>query len=75
MTEDEAGMVAKGDTEARRRKIKLLIKFNPIFIHQIESKYVLYPKDIHQRMTKAVGGDPRKITPAMITLRDHCFER
>lgn len=73
MTEDEAGMVAKGDVEARRRKIKLLIKFNPIFIHQIESKYVLYPKDIHQRMTHAVGGDPRKITPAMITLRDHCL--
>jgi hypothetical protein len=73
MTEEEASMVAKGDTETRRRKIKLLIKFNPIFIHQIESKYVLYPKDIHQRMTKAVGGDPRKITPAMITLRDHCL--
>ena len=73
MTEEEAGMVARGDVETRRRKIKLLIKFNPIFIHQIESKYVLYPKDIHQRMTHAVGGDPRKITPAMITLRDHCL--
>lgn len=73
MTEDEAGMVAKGDVETRRRKVKLLIKFNPIFIHQIESKYVLYPKDIHQRMTHAVGGDPRKITPAMITLRDYCL--
>lgn len=73
MDEEEAELVAHGDIEVRRKKGKFLIKFNPIFIHQIESKYVLYPKDIHQRMTVAAGGDPRKITPAMISLRDFCL--
>lgn len=73
MNEEEADLVAKGDLELRRKKGKFLIKFNPLFIHQIESKYVLYPKDIHQRMTLAAGGDPRKITPAMISLRDFCL--
>ncbi|MDQ5956173.1 MAG: hypothetical protein ACH349_07330 [Candidatus Rhabdochlamydia sp.] len=73
MNEEEADLVAQGDTEVRRKKGKFLIKFNPLFIHQIESKYVLYPKDIHQRMAKAAGGDPRKVTPAMNSLRDFCL--
>lgn len=73
MNEEEADLIAHGDIEVRRKKGKFLIKFNPLFIHQIESKYVLYPKDIHQRMTLAAGGDPRKITPAMISLRDFCL--
>lgn len=73
MDEKEADLVAHGDIQVRRKRAKFLIKFNPLFIHQIESKYVLYPKDIHRRMTIAAGGDPRKITPAMISLRDFCL--
>lgn len=73
MSEEEAHLVSIGNLETRKKKKKFLIRFNPLFIHQIESKYVLYPKDIHQRMTLAVGGDPRKITPSMISLRDFCL--
>lgn len=73
MSEKEADLVAQGNAKVRKKKGKFLIKFNPLFIHQIESKYVLYPKDIHQRMAKAAGGDPRKITSSMNSLRDFCL--
>lgn len=73
MDEKEADLVAHGDIEVRRKRGKFLIKFNLLFIHEIESNYVLYPKDIHRRTTIAAGGDPRKITLAMISLRDFCL--
>lgn len=47
----------------------LVLYFNPIFIDQIATKYILMPSDINQRMTKAAGGAQR-VTIAMNNLRD-----
>lgn len=45
------------------------ISLNPIFISQIDSKYILYPEDINRRTMIAYGG--QKISIESIRLRDY----
>ena len=46
-----------------------LLALNPIFIDQIDQKYVEFPRDIERRTAEAAGG-AKKVTEADIALRD-----
>jgi len=71
LTDAEVAKLDKGDERIRQAKGELIIALNPILTDQINSKYVEYPWDINRRMVLAAGGHPRKVTQAMILLRDY----
>lgn len=73
MTPDEAARLSQGDERVRDRKGELIIALNPILTDQINSKWVEYPQDINRRTIIAAGGDHRKVTEAINTLRDLCL--
>lgn len=50
-------------------KEETTIQLNPIFISQIDSKYILYPEDINRRTMIAYGG--KKVSIEALTLRDY----
>lgn len=70
LSEADLKKLNSGDTEIREKRGELLIALNPIFIDQINTKYVEYPFDINRRTTIAAGGH-LYITESMIVLRDY----
>jgi len=51
-------------------KGEIIIKFSPLFVDQIDTKFILYPTDINKRTEIASGGS-HKVTTAIIKLRDY----
>lgn len=51
-------------------KGKIIVLLNPIFIDQIDTKFIEYPEDINKRTEMAVGG-VRKMTVSVLKLRDY----
>lgn len=70
LSEGELKKLNAGDQEIREKRGELIIGLNPIFIDQINTKYVEFPVDINRRTTIAAGGH-NCVTEAMIILRDY----
>lgn len=70
ISEKEDKQLDQGSTEVRSKKELYKISLNPIFIDQIDTKFVEYPQDINKLTDEAAGGS-RKVTQAMITLRNY----
>ncbi|MCB1115575.1 MAG: hypothetical protein KDK71_03800 [Chlamydiia bacterium] len=71
MEDSELAKASTGDDTIFEHKGELIIGFNPILVEQINSKYIEYPSDISKRMVLAAGGHHKKVTQAMIILRDY----
>ncbi len=56
-------------SEKFEQKGEYLLALNPIFVDQIDQKYVEFPRDIEKRTNEAAGG-AKKVTEADIALRD-----
>ncbi len=70
LTKEENKRLDQGDIELHKKRVELIIQFNPIVTAQIDSKYIEYPEDINQRTMIASGGI-RKVTESIIALRDY----
>lgn len=64
---ERSGVLKEGEV---LDKTELIIKFNPILIDQLETRYLLYTRDIAPRIAEAAGG-PKKVTGAMTQLTDY----
>lgn len=70
LTPEEALRIDSGDKTLKEEKAQVIIVLNPIFIDQIDTKFIEYPNDINKRTAIAAGGHMR-VTPAINTLRDY----
>lgn len=58
----------------RNNRGEMIFKFNPVFVHQLDTKFIIYPTDINKRTEIASGGTHR-VTEAIIRLRDTLMRR
>ncbi|MDX2189804.1 MAG: hypothetical protein SFY32_08060 [Bacteroidota bacterium] len=70
LTKEEHEKVSKGDKNMRDKKAEIIIKLNPIFVDQIDSKFIEYPTDIN-RITSIAAQGASKVTESIIALRDY----
>lgn len=70
LTKEEHEKVSKGDRIMREKKAEIIIQLNPIFIDQIDSKFIEYPTDIN-RITSIAAGGANKVTESISALRDY----
>jgi hypothetical protein len=64
---ERSGILNKGEA---LDKTELVISFNPVLIDQLETRYLLYARDISSRIAEAAGG-PNSVTNAMTQLTDY----
>ena len=70
LSESELEALESGDTLIREKKNELIIGLNPIFVDQINTKYIEFPSDINKRTTIAAGG-PNLVSDSTVILRDY----
>lgn len=70
LTESELNNLDSADSNIREKRNELIIGLNPIFVDQINTKYIEYPSDINKRTTIAAGGH-MCVTESIIILRDY----
>lgn len=70
MTNIEEEAILGGNKELWEQKEEMVIAFNPIFAHEIDTKYIIYPGNIVQRIEDAAGGS-KKVTQDICILRDY----
>lgn len=71
LTEEEKKKLNSGDEEFRKQREEVVILFHPIFIDQIDTKYVEFADDTIGRLRMAAGGS-HKVTEAMNIFLDWC---
>lgn len=69
LTDKEKEKVNNGDKSTKHVRSEFIFCVNPIFTHQIENKFIVYPADINRRLTDAAGGHS-KVTASMHLLLD-----
>lgn len=70
ISQKEDYLLDKGDLKTRQEKEQFIISLNPIFIDQIDTKFVEYPININLLTDEAAGGS-RNVNQAMINLRNY----
>jgi hypothetical protein len=70
LTKKEAEEIDKGNLKLKAEKSEIVILLNPIFIDQIDTKFIEYPIDINKRTAIAAGGHSR-VTQSINNLRDY----
>lgn len=70
LSDSELKKLDEGNSDIREKRGELIIGLNPIFIDQINTKYIEYPSDINKRTTIAAGGH-QCVTESMVILRDY----
>ena len=70
LTAEEDKLLDKDPSKLINSKTKWLLLFHPVYIDQLDTKYVLTPPDISKRTETASGG-AHKVTEAIISLRDY----
>lgn len=69
LTEDERQKIDNGNIEMRKKKEEIIIVFHPIYIDQIETKFIEFPSNTTRRLQIAAGGW-NKTTPSMYKLME-----
>jgi hypothetical protein len=72
LTNEEKKRLDKGSAELRDEREEVIVAFNPIFIDQIDTKFVEFPDDTNRRLMIAAG-DHKKVTVAMRRLMEWCL--
>jgi len=66
--EKENSKYVKGNNDVFTKKEDFIISFNPIFIDQIKTKFVLFPTDLEDKISLA---SPKRVKTATNNLRDY----
>lgn len=69
LTNEEKERLDSGDNSMRETRGEIVIGLNPIFIDQIDTKFIEFPVDTNRRLVIAVGGHNR-VTSSMMTLME-----
>lgn len=69
LTEEQKVMLDNGDQAIREEKEEIVIAFSPIYIDQIDTKFIAFPEDTIQKLRIAAGGH-HKVTASMHTLME-----
>jgi len=67
---EEDKQLDENDNKLSRNRGEIILKLNPLFIDQLDTKFILYPIDINKRTEIASGGS-KKVTEAITRLRDY----
>ena len=70
LTENEDKLLDKNPSRIINEKTKFVIYLHPIFVDQLETKFILTPPDISKR-TEIASGGAHRVTEAIISLRDY----
>ncbi|MCC7224840.1 MAG: hypothetical protein IT273_14020 [Chitinophagales bacterium] len=70
LTKTELSLLADDESEVASTKGEAIFLLNPVFVDQIDTKFIEYPEDVNLQTSIAMGG-PHKLTPAMTQLRDY----
>lgn len=69
ITSEEDMILDKGESISEQ-KGKIVVCLNPIFIDQIDTKFIEYPSDINQKTIIACGG-AKRVTDSITRMRDY----
>lgn len=69
LSEEEKQKLDNGDHSIRNAKGEIIIALHPIFIDQIDTKFIEFPVDTNRRLVIAAGGH-KKVTASMNTLME-----
>ena len=72
LTDEQKAKLDEGDAKIRKEKEEVIVAFSPIFIHQIDTKFVEFPDDTNRRLMISAGGH-RLVTIAMRRLMEYCL--
>ncbi|MBS1988851.1 hypothetical protein JST56_07760 [Candidatus Dependentiae bacterium] len=72
LTDDEKAKLDNGCPELREKREEVIVAYSPIFIDQINTKFVEFPDDTNRRFVIAAGGH-KQVTPAMRRLMEWCL--
>lgn len=70
LSKEEDKLLDEKDNKHSHKRGEIILKLNPLFIDQLDTKFILYPVDINKKTEIASGGSHR-VTEAIIRLRDH----
>ena len=70
LTKTELSQLVDDDSETVHTKGEAIFLLNPVFVDQIDTKFIEYPEDVNLQTVIAMGG-AHKLTPAMTQLRDY----
>jgi hypothetical protein len=70
LTVEEDTKLDNKDYSIADEKGEIILMLNPIFIDQIDTKFIEYPTDIN-KLTAIASGGGRKVTESIIRLRDY----
>lgn len=70
LTKSELNLLHSEEEAAIRSKGEIITLLNPVFIDQIDTKFIEYPDNVNLQTAIAAGGY-RKVTTAMTQLRDY----
>lgn len=70
LSREEDKRLDEKNSKLSHERGEIILKLNPIFIDQLDTKFILYPTDINKRTEIASGGSLR-VTEAITKLRDY----
>ncbi len=70
LTKTELSQLADEESDVSSTKGEAIFLLNPVFVDQIDTKFIEYPEDVNLQTAIAMGG-PNKLTAAMTQLRDY----
>lgn len=70
LTEEQNNLIENGDMITRQKRGQILLRLHPIFIDQIDTKYIEYPSDINSKLSIAAGG-AKKVTKSSHLLHNY----
>lgn len=69
LSKEEDKLLDEKDNKLSHKRGEIILKLNPLFIDQLDTKFILYPVDINKKTEIASGGSHR-VTEAITRLRD-----
>ena len=73
LTEDEDKQLDK-DNNLINERGEIIIKLNAIFVHQLDTKFIIEPTDLDKR-TEIASGGAKRVTDAIIKLRGQLIRK
>jgi len=70
LSDKEKASLDEGDNSIRDARGEIIIALNPIFIDQIDTKFIEFPEDTNRRLVIAAGGH-NKVTASMNILMEY----
>ena len=73
LTDEQKKRLYNGDVAIQEEKEEIIIIFSPIYIDEIDRKFIVFPEDTNRRL-RIAAGDHKKVTTSMHTLMEWCMQ-